>query len=152
MMNENRLTDAKILAQIPAARARARARDRSEPRAAAASFDRGSGVVRIDLTNGCAFEFPSDLAPELRGASPEELERVEVYPHGVGLRWDELDVDLSVPHLVAGLFGGGAWARELGRVMGEKGGRARTAAKAAAARENGRKGGRPRKSASPRSR
>jgi hypothetical protein len=58
-----------------------------------------------------------------------------------------LDVDLSVPGLIAGVFGGGAWMRQLGRQMGKKGGSARTQSKARAARENGKRGGRPRKTA-----
>jgi len=59
------------------------------------------------------------------------------------LHWEHLDADLSVPRLVMGIFGSGAWMRELGR----KGGSASSAAKRKAARANGRKGGRPAKQA-----
>lgn len=138
-------TDAEILARIPAAIERAHKADRTEPRAAAASYDRASGRVRIDLTNGCAFEFPVALAQGLEGAAAEDLAQVEVYPGGEGLRWQRLDVDLSVPGLLAGVFGGEAWMRQMGRQMGQKGGSARTQSKARAARENGKRGGRPRK-------
>ncbi|HEU0298164.1 MAG TPA: DUF2442 domain-containing protein [Longimicrobium sp.] len=142
-------TDAEILAKIPRAIAAAQEADRTEPRAAGASFNADTGRVRIDLTNGCAFEFPAEVAQGLRGAAPEELACVEVYPGGEGLRWERLDVDLSVPGLLAGVFGGEGWMRQMGRRMGRKGGSARTATKARAARENGRKGGRPRKSPVP---
>ena len=54
-------------------------------------------------------------------------------------------MDLSVPGLLAGVFGGEAWMRQMGRQMGQKGGSARTHSKARAARENGKRGGRPRK-------
>jgi hypothetical protein len=138
-------TDAEILARIPAAIERAHQADRTEPRAAAASYDRGTGRVRIDLTNGCAFEFPARLAQGLEGAAADDLALVEVYPGGEGLRWERLDVDLSVPGLLAGVFGGEAWMRQMGRQMGQKGGSARTQSKARAARENGKRGGRPRK-------
>lgn len=146
MATEKRVpTDAEILAKIPAAVAAAQKADRTEPRAAAASYLRQTGRVRIDLTNGCAFEFPAALAQGLAGAEPDDLAQVEVYPGGEGLRWDRLDVDLSVPGLLAGAFGGEGWMRQLGRRMGQKGGSARTESKAAAARENGKRGGRPRK-------
>ena len=146
MATEKRVpTDAEILAKIPAAVAAARKADRGEPRAAAASYDRQTGRVRIDLTNGCAFEFPAALAQGLAGAAPDNLAQVTVYPGGEGLRWESLDADLSVPGLLAGAFGGEGWMRQLGRRMGQKGGSARTASKAAAARENGKRGGRPRK-------
>lgn len=138
-------TDAEILAKIPAAIERAAKADRTEPRAMAASYDHEAGRVRIDLTNGCAFEFPAGLAQGLKDAAAEELAHVEVYPGGEGLRWARLDVDLSVPGLLAGIFGGEAWMRQMGRQMGQKGGSARTQSKARAARENGKVGGRPRK-------
>lgn len=135
-------TDAEILAQIPAARARAREADATEPRARSARYDRRTGRVVVELTNGCALHFPASLTQGLAGASAAELQAVELYPGGIGLRWDALDVDLSVPGLVAGVFGGTAWtAAQLGR----KGGRASSASKAAAVRKNGKKGGRPRK-------
>lgn len=146
MATEKRVpTDAEILAKIPAAIERAAEADRTEPRAAGASYDHASGRVRIDLTNGCAFEFPVALAQGLEDAAAEDLAHVEVYPGGEGLRWERLDVDLSVPGLLAGVFGGEAWMRQMGRQMGQKGGSARTRSKARAARENGKRGGRPRK-------
>lgn len=66
---------------------------------------------------------------------------MEVEGNGYGLHWESLDADLTVPGLLAGIFGSTAWMRELGR----RGGSAASEAKARAARENGRKGGRPRK-------
>jgi hypothetical protein len=150
MATEKRVpTDAEILARIPGAVAAAAKADRTEPRASAAAFDPATGRIRIDLTNGCVFEFPAELAQGLAGAAAEELAQVEVDPGGEGLRWERLDADLSVPGLLAGVFGGEGWMRQLGRRMGRKGGSARTASKARAARENGRKGGRPRKSPEP---
>jgi len=59
---------------------------------------------------------------------------------GYGLHREALDVDLSIPGLLAGLFGTKAY-------MARHAGRATSPAKAAAARANGAKGGRPRKSA-----
>jgi hypothetical protein len=146
MATEKRVpTDAEILAKIPAAIVRTAKADRTEPRAVAASYDPDAGRVRIDLTNGCALEFPAALAQGLKGAAAEDLAHVQVYPGGEGLRWERLDVDLSVPGLLAGVFGGEGWMRQMGKQMGQKGGSARTQSKARAARENGKLGGRPRK-------
>jgi hypothetical protein len=124
------LTYEEILAQIPAATARAKEADRTEPRARAATFDAATRRVRIELKDGCAFEFPADMAQGLRGVAADVLAQVEIYPRGVGLRWDALDVDFSVPGLVARRFGGKAWMRQLEREMAEKERAARAEARA----------------------
>lgn len=121
------------------AKATKRARDGAAPLALAARYERETGRVVVDLSGGCVFAFPAELAQGLRDAPPELLERVEIAPPGDGLHWEELDADLSVAGLLRGVFGTRAWMSELGRA----GGRARTEAKARAARLNGRKGGRP---------
>lgn len=99
-------TDEEILARIPAARARAEEADRTEPRAVAARYDAGTGRVMVELRNGCAFAFPPGGVKELRGVDRSRVEQVEVDPFGAGLRWEAIDVDLSVAGLVADLFGG----------------------------------------------
>lgn len=115
-----------------------------EPRARAAHYDRKSGCVRVDLTNGCSFAFPARKAQGLERASDEDLAQVEILGLGLGLHWERLDVDLSVPGLLAGLFGTKAY---MDRQRAAHAGSATSAAKALAARRNGAKGGRPRKSA-----
>lgn len=135
------LTDAEVLAQIPAARARAARRAAAEPRAASARYDRARQLVIVELTNGAFFGFPAALAQGLAEATPAELADVEVSPSGEALRWPRLDVDLRVPALLGGVFGTRAWMR----VLAQAGGRATSEAKANAARANGAKGGRPRK-------
>jgi hypothetical protein len=66
---------------------------------------------------------------------------VRVVGGGSTLRWDGLDVDLSV----AGLLLSAVDPQERVRQLAALAGRATTEAKAAAARLNGAKGGRPRK-------
>jgi hypothetical protein len=130
------LTDA----EIDVALARGETARLAEPRAAAARYDRRLERVVVELTNGCTFAFPPRLAQGLEDATEEQLAGVEVLGAGSGLHWEALDADLSVPALLAGLFGTKAhMARRAGRVT--------SPAKAAAARANGAKGGRPRKSA-----
>ena len=130
------LTDA----QIDAALTRGEAARLSEPRAAAARYDRRLGRVVVELTNGCTFAFPPRLAQGLETATEDQLAGVEVLGAGSGLHWEALDTDLSVPALLAGLFGTKAY-------MARRADRATFPAKAAAARANGAKGGRPRRSA-----
>ena len=130
------LTDA----QIDAAIDRGRIARRNEPRAAAARYDGQLGQVVVDLTNGCSFAFPPRLAQGLESATDEQLAQVEILGAGYGLHWEALDADLSIPGLLAGLFGTKAY-------MARHAGEATSPAKAAAARANGAKGGRPRKSA-----
>lgn len=126
--------------EIDAALERGRVARQSEPRARAARYDRSKGRMVVELTNGCSFSFPPRLAQGLEAATEDQLARVQLLGTGYGLHWEELDADLSVPGLLAGLFGTKAHMARLA-------GRATSAAKAAAARKNGAKGGRPRKSA-----
>ena len=142
-MAKRRLTDAEILAQIPAARARERRERKQGLRASAARYDRTTGRVVLELTNGCLFAFPVAAIPALRSASASELAAVEIDPSGSALRWDDLDVDLSVPGLLLSAVGVDERLRHFASLAG----RVTSDAKARAARANGKKGGRPRKSA-----
>jgi hypothetical protein len=130
------LTDA----QIDAAAERGRIAHSEEPRARAARYDRDLGRLVVALTNGCTFTFPPRLAQGLETATEDQLAQVEILGAGYGLHWEALDADLSIPGLLAGLFGTKAY-------MARRAGQATSPAKAAAARANGAKGGRPRKSA-----
>jgi hypothetical protein len=129
---------------IADAERRGKASLRTEPRARAARYDRRTGRVHVALTNGCSFAFPARKAQGLERASDAELAQVEVLGLGLGLHWERLDVDLSVPDLLAGLFGTKAY---MDRQRAAHAGATTSPAKAAAARRNGAKGGRPRKAA-----
>jgi Protein of unknown function (DUF2442) len=113
---------------------------KTEPRAASATYRAKDEALHVALTNGAKFIIPVKLIPELQKASVRDIRKVEVLGRGGGLHWEILDVDISVPGLIASVFEGPTWLAELGRVGGQRS----SAAKAAAARKNGRKGGRPR--------
>ena len=113
----------------------------SEPRAMAARYDQPTGKVEVDLSNGCAFSFPARLVQGLDAASEEQLARVKPLGVGFALEWEDLDVQVTLAGLMAGVFGTQRYMAELARRAGQS----RSAAKAAAARVNGAKGGRPRK-------
>lgn len=125
--------------RFAAAEERGRIAEQAEPRAASARYDRRRGRMVVALTNGCSFTFPARLAQGLEQASDEQIAAFEILGAGYGLHWESLDVDLSIPGLLAGLFGTRSY-------MARRAGQARSPAKAAAARTNGAKGGRPRKS------
>ena len=135
------LTDA----QLEAAEARGQAALETEPRATDARYNRKTGRVTVDLVNGCAYVFPAHLVQDLSEASHDDLASVKVDGMGFNLHWPKLDADLYVPALVAGVFGTRDW---MSRALARQAGRARSPAKAVAARANGAKGGRPRKQAS----
>ena len=126
--------------QIDAAIERRKAARLHEPRAVSARYNRRHRQVIVELTNGCTFSFPPHLAQGLETATDDDLARVEILGAGYALHWDSLDADVSVPGLLAGLFGTRA---HMARLAGQ----ATSPAKAAAARTNGAKGGRPRKPA-----
>jgi hypothetical protein len=128
------LTDADVDAAIE----RGRIASQNEPRAASARYDRSTGGVFVELTNGCTFAFPARLAQGLETATDDQLTQVEILGAGYGLHWEELDADLSIPGLLAGLFGTQSY-------MARRAGSVTSPSKAAAARANGAKGGRPRK-------
>lgn len=126
--------------QIDAAIERGRQALETEPRAASARYDRKLDRIVVHLTNGCTFAFPPRLAQGLETATEDQLKEVQILGLGYGLHWEALDVDLSIPGLLAGLFGTKAY-------MARRAGQATSPAKAMASRANGAKGGRPRKHA-----
>jgi hypothetical protein len=127
--------------QIKRLRAESEAVSARFPMANRAYYDSACREIVVEFSNGAKFIFPSDQGQGLQGATEEQLSKIEIFPSGTGLRWPELDVDLSIPHLMEGIFGTKLWMKE----MTAKGGRSTSDAKKAAARVNGKKGGRPKK-------
>ena len=114
------------------------------PKAVTARYNRRIGRIVVGLDNGLELMFPPHLAQGLEHAKPAELMEIEISSDGMGLHGPALDADLYVPGLLGGMFGTKRWmAAQLGAI----GGRARSQAKTASSRDNGRKGGRPRKKA-----
>jgi hypothetical protein len=108
-----------------------------------ATYDPIRAELQITLANGARVNLPAQLIDGLRDAPDAARSRVEVSGIGYGLHWPDLDLDLSVPALLAGIFGTRRWLDEQ---RARTAGRSRSPAKGAASRSNGAKGGRPRKS------
>lgn len=119
--------------------------DKTEPRAIAVKYDRKSDRVIVDLRSGVSFMFPTSLTEGLADASSDELAQVKVLADGFAIFWESIDVVLSVPDLLMGVFGSKTWMAKVYSEIGRKGGSKTSAAKAKASKTNGLLGGRPRK-------
>lgn len=126
--------------QVDAAIALAKAREPYRPKAVAATYRAKDDRIAITLATGVELAIPRKLLQGLEHAPAKLVGEVEILGPGTSLHWESLDVDHYIPSLIEGIFGNRRWMSELGK----RGGKARTEAKAQAARENGRKGGRPR--------
>ena len=136
------LTDA----DVKRAEKRMQARLQAQPRAVSARYDRKGARIVVSLSNGLDVGVPVALAQGLAGARASDLASIEITPTGLGLHWPKLDADLYLPSLLEGFIASPRWMAGL---FGKSGSLARSPAKAAAARENGRQSGRPQKLAAP---
>lgn len=120
--------------------------DKTEPRAVASRYDRKSNRIIVDLRSGVSFMFPTNLAEGLSDASPDELAQMKILADGFAIFWEAIDVALSVPDLLMGVFGSKSWMSKVYSEIGRKGGSKTSLAKTKASQANGLLGGRPRKS------
>jgi hypothetical protein len=100
--------------------------------------------VVVSLSSGIDISFSPRNAQGLNKAKAAELNAIEISPSGLGLHFPKLDADLYLPPLLEGFLGSKRW---MASRLGERGGQARSEAKTAASRRNGKLGGRPRKTA-----
>jgi hypothetical protein len=129
---------------VEKANRRAAERKASTPAATAARYDRKADRVILSLNTNLEIMFSPKNAQGLEHAKPSQLEPIEISHSGYGIHFPKLDADLYLPALLEGLLGSRKW---MAARLGAQGGKARTTAKASAARANGALGGRPRKSA-----
>lgn len=117
---------------------------RKGPLAISARYDRRRRRVVVSLDNGVEIALPPGAIEGLAGGADRALAEIEITPSGLGLHWPRLDADVYLPAVLSGVPGSKGW---MAAALGAAGGRARSPAKSAAARENGKRGGRPRKPA-----
>ena len=85
----------------------------NEPRAVSVKYNKKTGRVIIDLITGVSFMFPASMAEELVDVSKPDLSDVSVLADGFAIYWKKIDVALSVPDLLKGVFGSKAWMKKL---------------------------------------
>ena len=85
----------------------------TEPRAVSVKYNKKTGQVIIDLITGVSFMFPVSLAEELYNVPKAELSDVRVLADGFAIYWEKLDVALSVPDLLQGIFGSESWMKRI---------------------------------------
>jgi hypothetical protein len=105
------------------------------------AFDVARDVLDLTLVNGLRLFIPRSMIPTLAHVAPTSARRMRLDSYGEAIEIASKDIHLSVA---------GTLRKLVGADIASKGGRARTAAKAAAARTNGRLGGRPPKTVPPR--
>jgi hypothetical protein len=110
---------------------------RTEPRVKAARWI--GDALSLELRGGITVILPRRKIPGLERASASALADLQIDGRGAYLHWESLDVDHSVPVLLADALGVRT-AREVARRAGS----VSSPKKAAAAVANGSKGGRPR--------
>jgi hypothetical protein len=110
------------------------------PVAVSVRYDKRVHRVVVGLSSGIEIGFLPHATQGLEAAKPADLDVIEISPSGLGLHFPKLDADLYVPALLEGVLGSRHWTAAQ---LGKKGGSVRSAAKAEAARANGRRGGRP---------
>ena len=71
--------------------------------ALAKSLDFDDAMMRVTLTDSRILHVPLVWFPLLYAATPEQRGRYEIGEGGIGLHWPELDEDLSVAGLMAGV-------------------------------------------------
>ncbi len=71
-----------------------------EALAKAVSFDADN--MWVLLTDGRELGVPLAYFPRLAEASPAQRKKYSISGGGIGLHWDEIDEDISVPALLAG--------------------------------------------------
>ena len=60
-------------------------------------------MMEVSLTDGRVLGVPLLWFPTLREATPRQRARYEIGGGGIGLHWPELDEDLSIAGLMAGV-------------------------------------------------
>lgn len=128
-------------AELAEIRQRTKEADAVEPRAERVRYDARKKQVVLDLRRGAVVAIPLERIRWLRGATARQLAGLYADRTGDAIISDELDMHISIQGLLADLVGlTGAAA-----MLGSEGGKAKSPAKVAAARANGKRGGRPRK-------
>jgi hypothetical protein len=78
----------------------------AEPTAFAASVRVTSTRLIVALTDGREISVPLSWFPRLEHGLPEERQHWELIGRGIGIHWPDLDEDISVEGILAGVRSG----------------------------------------------
>ena len=106
----------------------------------AVHYDAGTDRLVIALSNGLELSFSPKIIQDLQHATADNLSLVDISGGALAVYFPRLDVSIYLPGLLAGALGTREWMRS---ELAAQGGKTRSPAKSAAARENGKLGGRP---------
>lgn len=70
----------------------------AEPMASGVWFD--SDMMHVRLVDGREISVPLEWFPKLRDANAGQRENYRFIGRGIGIHWEELDEDVSVPELL----------------------------------------------------
>ena len=115
LWNLEQLTEENLKEQIEKAREAGKNADATEPRAESVLYDKLDNRITIYLKTGAVSSFPPSLVQGLADATPEEIADFFVTPEGRSIRWESLDLDFSIPGLVANVFGTREWMAKISR-------------------------------------
>ena len=73
----------------------------TDAQAKSVRFD--ADTMWVDLEDGRQLGVPLAYFPRLLNATPAQREKFTISGGGKGLHWDDLDEDISVPSLLAGI-------------------------------------------------
>jgi hypothetical protein len=119
----------------------ARAREKVVIKIVAATYDRRSDMIRVDLSSGAVLSVPRAKIVGFAKANPSQLADLEIMP-GRETLWSETVEDGVLLEQLVVIAAGETIVGEIGaRINGAK----KSPARASASRANGLKGGRPRK-------
>lgn len=71
-----------------------------EPRASKAWVDDAAATLWVELVDGRMLGVPIAYFPVIADATPTDRAAVSIEADGDALRWEELDEDIAVPHLL----------------------------------------------------
>jgi hypothetical protein len=125
--------------RITRAREVGQARLRNSSAVIGARYDAAEQALVLQFRGGASMTIPRQTLPDLDRLPAASLAAIIVSPAGDTLSWPALGIDVYVPGLVERAFG----TRLFAAATGQRGGRTRSKAKAAAAKASGSKGGRP---------
>lgn len=106
------VNDKDLAEQIVEARMRGQEDLRQGPLATHVAYVEEFGIILLSLNDGETLQLSPYLIQGLQHGKPIQLRDVKIVGMGTGLRWEKLDVDLSVRGLANGIYGSQHWMQD----------------------------------------